>query len=524
MLKALWSLCILLLASFGAGAQPAGETARLATFSRAVATASPIFQNPPVIVSQHGVAFVQIFTALSGSGTPAFVYEGNFGVAPTVRVNPGDTIKFQYFNVLPPGTPKVMNMTNLHFHGLRVSPLPGSDDVLDTLAAPGQILNYSVAIPANHPPGLYWYHTHPHGETNLQTGEGAMSGAIVIEGLQSHLPVLATMTERILVIRAPLGAGKIDPTIVGAKIRRHRLGTIAAPGQPQSACANGPDTAHTLTVNGYVVPVIGIGPNEAQLFRVVNATGQRTLDLSIPTETLYIVALDGVPVDTYPGSPSMLAVRHIVVPPAGRVEFVVYGPPQATPLMTSCYYTGPVGDPDPAALLAWLRPPGGLQREARPVALSPLRVNPLPRNWLSTALPPPAQKRTTIFSENADGTQFFIDGKQFTPGEPPRFVIKSGTVEEWTVLNKTNEVHDFHIHQVHFIVEAINGVPLAAPYFWYDSFIIPYQTKNADGTTTPGSLKLLLDFRDPVIKGTFVYHCHLLDHEDKGMMATIAVK
>ncbi|MBV8164571.1 MAG: multicopper oxidase domain-containing protein [Candidatus Eremiobacteraeota bacterium] len=236
------------------------------------------------------------------------------------------------------------------------------------------------------------------------------------------------------------------------------------------------------------------------------------------------MALDGVPLDMYPGSPPMLAVQHLVLPAAGRAEFVVFGPSQTTPLMTSCYFTGNGGDPDPEATLAWLRPTGAMQRETQAVLTPHLRVNPLRRNLMSVALPPPAQRRTTVFSENAAGTQFFIDGKQFAPGEPPRFIIKSGTVEEWTVLNKTNEIHDFHIHQVHFIVEAINGVPVPPPYFWYDSFILPYQTKNSDGTTTPGSLKLLLDFRDPVIKGKFVYHCHLLDHEDKGMMATIAVE
>ncbi|MBV8164572.1 MAG: multicopper oxidase domain-containing protein [Candidatus Eremiobacteraeota bacterium] len=196
-----------------------------------------------------------------------------FGVAPTVRVHPGDTIKVYYFNYLPAGTPVVMNMTNLHFHGLRVSPQLGSDDVLDMLSAPGQFLNYSVTIPANHPPGLYWYHTHPHGETNRQAGDGAMSGAIVVEGMQEHLPILASMTERILVIRAPLGKGKIDPTIVRRRILRHLNAVIAPAGGQPPACANGLDSAHTVTVNGAVTPTIPIAPNEAQFFRVVNATG-----------------------------------------------------------------------------------------------------------------------------------------------------------------------------------------------------------------------------------------------------------
>ncbi|MGB8519559.1 MAG: multicopper oxidase domain-containing protein, partial [Candidatus Tumulicola sp.] len=87
---------------------------------------------------------------------------------------------------------------------------------------------------------------------------------------------------------------------------------------------------------------------------------------------------------------------------------------------------------------------------------------------------------------------------------------------EWHIANTTTEVHDFHIHQIHFLVEKIDGVKLAHPY-WADSVVIPHLRGNG----TPGSIDLLMNFRDPVIKGTFVFHCHILDHEDGGMMAKI---
>jgi FtsP/CotA-like multicopper oxidase with cupredoxin domain len=94
--------------------------------------------------------------------------------------------------------------------------------------------------------------------------------------------------------------------------------------------------------------------------------------------------------------------------------------------------------------------------------------------------------------------------------------VHTGTVEEWHIHNISQETHDFHIHQLHFLVKEINGVTLVHPY-WADSMLIPHQRR--DGS--PGELVLIMDFRDPTIKGTFLFHCHILDHEDFGMMAKI---
>jgi len=90
-----------------------------------------------------------------------------------------------------------MNMTNLHFHGLHVSPHAPQDDVVSMMAMPGETLQYKVEIPRNQPPGLYWYHPHAHGESNKQVLDG-MSGAIVIEGIERYVPEVARMRERIL--------------------------------------------------------------------------------------------------------------------------------------------------------------------------------------------------------------------------------------------------------------------------------------------------------------------------------------
>jgi suppressor of ftsI len=103
----------------------------------------------------------------------------------------------------------------------------------------------------------------------------------------------------------------------------------------------------------------------------------------------------------------------------------------------------------------------------------------------------------------------------------PMFVARSGTLEEWTIENTTDEIHAFHIHQVHFVVMKIDGkVPPLR--FWQDTAIVPVQ-RHVGRKAIPGRITVIIDFRNPVIKGIFPFHCHMLDHEDGGMMALIQV-
>jgi FtsP/CotA-like multicopper oxidase with cupredoxin domain len=135
---------------------------------------------------------------------------------------------------------------------------------------------------------------------------------------------------------------------------------------------------------------------------------------------------------------------------------------------------------------------------------------PLPRNWMSRTLPVPAARRMVRFTEDSNG--FYINGQAFKMNGPPMFVARSGTVERWTIINDTPEVHDFHIHQVHFIVESGAG-RLAVRRNWLDTVNVPPHTRT----------RIIVDFRNPIVRGTFLFHCHILDHEDQGMMAKVEV-
>jgi suppressor of ftsI len=144
--------------------------------------------EPPQVRTKNLVVSLTL-DAVNENGRDAFAFDGA-SVAPVIRASPGDVLRIRYINDLPAKSPETcavnpcMDMTNLHFHGLTVSPNAPQDDVLGMLAMPGQALHYSVQIPRDHPPGLFWYHTHPHGESHRQVLDG-MSGAIVIEGRET---------------------------------------------------------------------------------------------------------------------------------------------------------------------------------------------------------------------------------------------------------------------------------------------------------------------------------------------------
>ncbi|MFZ0573277.1 MAG: beta-galactosidase [Candidatus Cybelea sp.] len=470
--------------------------------------------NIPEVRASRGVAQLSLEVAGDGKADrPHFVYQGR-DVAPTIRVRPGDTIDITLRNRLPIAS-DTANAVNLHFHGLDVAPTKPGDEVLMTLARPGESLHYIVHVPRSQQPGMYWYHPHAHGETYWQITSG-MAGVIIVEGLRERVPSLSAMRDRIIVVRdvqerpnilaIPWYARKMTP-------RSYTLDADDSLG-PSRPCL--PEVGLHLTVNGSEQPAIDIEPGERQFFHVLNASASRVLDLAIDNQRLGVVGIDGYPIGAYPRNPAVVWTDHVVVPPGGRAEFVATGQSGPTFLRSRCYDSGSGGDRDPQAVLAILapsNPPRGETAVSRSASTLP--------GASDAVISPgaPAVRRTITLTEDAAG--FYIDGRAFSMGAPPAIVARSGTLEEWTIRNDTDEVHDFHIHQVHFVVESVDGAQIH-PRTWRDTVLVPVQRRHG-ARTIPGTATILVDFRNPAIRGTFVFHCHMLDHEDGGMMATIKV-
>lgn len=224
-----------------------------------------------------------------------------------------------------------------------------------------------------------------------------------------------------------------------------------------------------------------------------------------------IVALDGMPLSYHDNSRGTHKVDHILIAPAGRVEAIVTGPGAAThtALSTRCVDTGPDGDYNPAMVLADVvsSPHAAEPKHKVPSANGPAVY----KNFSSEKLETVEARDpdfTVVFTEDKNG--FYINGKKFATDSAPMLRARIGSMQRWRIVNATREEHPFHIHQVHFLAYAINGVTSKMPE-WLDTVNVPYG----------GNVDLIMDFTDPVIRGVSVFHCHLLSHEDKGMMAKI---
>ena len=457
--------------------------------------------NPPELRAKNHTLSLTLHAGITPEGKDSFYFDGQPN-APTLRLSPSDQLKIIYTNDLPAKPQEscaispCMDMTNLHFHGLTVSPDAPQDDVLNMMAMPGQSLRYTVQIPKDHPPGMYWYHTHPHGESYRQALDG-MSGALVIEGIESYFPPLAGLRERVLVVRGRSIVN--DPQSAELKHSVELRSDI---------CGAEPEVPEEVfTVNGSMRPQIGIAPGEHQFWRLVNASADRYLDVQLEGQPLEIVAMDGMPIALHDANHPTRSAEHVLLPPAGRLEAIVTGPAAGTPrrLISRCVDTGPDGDPNPAMVLADV-----VSRYATDSPAKTAKSSVKPEfKTLDLATEEKAPPRFTVtFTEDQKG--FYINGKKFAADDPPMMRARVGSFQHWRVVNATGELHPMHIHQVHFLAYAENDKPTANP-VWLDTVNVPYG----------GTVDVIMDFTDPVIRGMSVFHCHLLNHEDKGMMAKI---
>jgi suppressor of ftsI len=344
------------------------------------------------------------------TGKGAFVFEGR-EVAPLVRAAPGGAIRLEYINQMSKSSSEVcvdgpcLNMTNLHFHGLHVSPEAPGDDVLSTMAMPGESLHYTVDIPADQPPGLYWYHTHRHGESHQQNLDG-MSGAIIIDGMDRYFPEIRNMKEKILILRdAELEQGDPSSALLKSAVQLAPYGCGAATGE----------ATRVFTVNGVVRPRIAIASGEKQFWRIVNASPDLYADLEVDSESMTIVALDGTPLTYHDPKRHAEKLRHVLLAPAGRVEVIVKGPKpgRTASLHSLCVNTGADGDPNPEMVLADLDTSARESAPMHSIQAGPYdkaKYKPLP-NRIRDQLERSAPDFTVKFSEDKKG--FYLNDRRF---------------------------------------------------------------------------------------------------------------
>jgi FtsP/CotA-like multicopper oxidase with cupredoxin domain len=287
----------------------------------------------------------------------------------------------------------------------------------------------------------------------------------------------------------------------------------------------------------YPPATITMKPGEKQLWRVLNATAITYLNLQVlfnkAPQPLGLVAMDGVPMDQHDPDPMAVDPQtHIGLPPGARVEFVVTGPKDGDNALfvTRTVDTGPGGENDTNRALAKIVPSSTAPDAVHRLASTPQPLPAPTQAWLGSVVP--VRVRHLYFSEKltdpkdpTSAVEFYltVDGQQpkmfDMNSEVPDIVAQQGTVEDWIIENRSQELHAFHIHQLHFLLLEYSGRAVRED-FLRDTVNVPYFNNH---TLSYPSVRLRMDFRDPNMVGTFVYHCHLLEHEDKGMMGSIQV-
>lgn len=393
------------------------------------------------------------------------VYNGDYA-APLLRVKNGDVIKLRLRNLAP------QQPSNVHYHGLNVSPKPPGDNIF-VQVEPENCYDYTITIPNDQSTGLFWYHSHMMGLAETQVFNG-LSGGLIIEGIQEKLPFLAGLQERIMILK---------------DVQADADGKVTTPDYSKPTLR---------TINGVSQPSIPMRPGETQLWRVGNVGANLLYQLTIDGHEMVEISRDGN-IHTKP-------VRHrsTILPPGARTEFLITGGAVGSySFRTLAVNTGPDGDPTPDAPLGTLVVSGS---EDTPVVVpDTLIASPDLREMGLTG------RRKIVFSENNDAGEFYINGKLYSPSRDD-VVIPLGSVEKWDLVNNSLEVHTFHIHQTDFQVVGRNGKPVE---------FLGYQDTVDIG---PGEgVQIIIPFTSPSQVGRFVFHCHILEHEDGGMMQNIVV-
>ncbi|NUM52638.1 MAG: multicopper oxidase family protein [Candidatus Hydrogenedentes bacterium] len=426
-------------------------------------------------------------------------YEGCIP-GPTLRVKPGDTLRLHIHNALPDdedgghmkgmvdhNIPGGFNITNFHSHGLHVSPKGISDNPYRQFM-PGETNMVEIAIPEDHPTGTYWYHPHHHGSVTVQM-LGGMGGALIIEGGADEVPEVAEAKEHVLILQEI----RIDENGETPLLDEHAF--------HEGEHASFPGSVLQHTINGQVNPTIIMHPGEVQRWRIVQAGVDQFTPLGLDDHVFHQIAMDGI---SFKKPEEM---EMILLAPGNRADVLVKAGAEGTYYLRMHAHDQGHGEME-EEILATIKVQGSAMDMPLPAGL------PTPSSLEFIEDDEVENIRAISFSvESVPPGEMFpvfaINGQLFDP-ERIDETIPLGAVEEWIVTSATSHEHPFHLHTFPFQVTQISGNPVK-PKRWQDTVIVPGF----------GIVRIRIRFND--IVGKSVFHCHILTHEDLGMMANFKV-
>jgi FtsP/CotA-like multicopper oxidase with cupredoxin domain len=448
------------------------------------------FTNPAPGVVEVNLRAMINRVKVNGTWADLLTYNGYYP-GPVIRVRKGDILRVNFANFLPPTVNEnilgfTQNITNIHTHGWHVSPQEPADNVMRQFA-PGQATGFD-SLQNPYPPYEYdtslqpagtlsFYHPHMHGLVAEQVW-GGLAGPIVVEdettvlsGFETHLLVLKDIN---------LSGGAPAPYTSSMEYMQGKEGD-------------------TVMVNGLVNPVLTVRPGQVQRWRILNASQARFYKLSLANHTLQVVGTDGGWLDKpYPQS-------YILLSPGERVDVLVKASATAGSYKFLSLPYSRMGMMSSAQItLLTLAVSGGAVKNTIPATINAnaKRIDP---NRVSIS----GQKTITLSMMGGRG---YINGHDFDV-QPYVGYSQTGTYEVWTVVNQSNMDHPWHQHTNEGQVLSISGGDaLYAKLYTQaparkDVVIIPKM----------GSVKMLMPVMD--YEGMAMFHCHILEHEDIGMIA-----
>lgn len=445
----------------------------------------PQVKRPKLHTSRNGVLELDLEASfrrldLGGETVNLLAYNGQIP-GPRLEAKPGDTVRIRFQNNLP-------DPTNLHYHGLHIPPTGNADNIFLSVGS-GEQVTYEFSIPQTHSGGLAYYHPHLHGYVADQI-LGGLGGIFIVRGPLDEIPEIQAAEEIFLFLKDFV-------------VEQHRpmMGRMAG------------REGNLVTVNGQVNPSFSIPAGGLVRLRLVNASNAKFYRLALEKHPFYLIATDGHPLSV------PIQVSELLLSPGERAEVLIRGEqePGEYRLLDLPYSRGHMGmmgsmmgrnrrkrqnAQDSLQTLATLAYSGQVEPQSLPQKLLPV-----------DALEAPTAERQFALNHGmvpGQGMVFLINGKSFDPQRIDTEVALD-TIEDWEISNTGVMDHPFHLHTNPFQVVARNGQPTTYQ-AWKDTVLVP----------TGETVRIRIPFRD--YPGKTVYHCHILDHEELGMMGTIEMQ